>query len=134
MAAYNQYNPIRSVAPYNTATNKAGTAVYVPSPSVYQYNLSDVSNSDAGRTEDTMMHVNRIGQKVHLSLEWWNLDLTRASEVLTAFNDEYIQVVYLDAKSGSFLTKVFYVGDRATPLYNSKMGLWGKITFNIIER
>lgn len=134
MASYNALNPIRTVAPYDINTSTAGTAVYVPVPSTYQYNLNDVSASSAGRTEDTLMHKNRIGQKVTINLEWQSVSTSVISEILTAFNDEYLQIVYLDAKSGSYTTKVFYVGDRATPMYNASMGLWENVSFNIIER
>ena len=118
------YNPIGSV---NGATN-------IPCPSSYEYKLSDVSDSDAGRTEDGLMHKMRIAQKVHLELAWQNITTSAASTILTAFNPEYIQVNYLDPKAGSYLTKTFYVGDRSVPSYNVRLGLWSNVSFNIIEQ
>lgn len=118
-----EYNPIKSVD---------GSAVKCPSS--YQYALSDLSDSSAGRTEDTVMHKNRIGQKVKLSLEWKNLTSKECSAVLKAFNPEYISVTYLDAMEGGYVTKTFYVGDRSTPLYNCRLGLWSNVSFNITER
>lgn len=123
MASYDQYNPIRRV----------GTA-YVRSPSVYTYGLQDVSDPDAGRTEDALMHKNRIAQKVTLGLAWNNISTAEVSEILTAFNPEYIEVEYLDAKAGSYLTKTFYVGDRSVPMYSSILNIWQNVTFNLIER
>lgn len=119
------YNPIRSV-----------NGVTVPCPSSYQYKLSDVSSADAGRTEDGMMDKMRIAQKVHLELEWWNVSPEDAATILQAFDSEYFNVTYLDAKSGTFQTKQFYAGDRSSPLYNysTLMGVWSKVAFNIIER
>ena len=117
------YNPIRSV-----------DGVAVKCPSAYQWKLSDVSAADAGRTEDTVMDKMRIGQCVHLELEWHNLTIEEASQVLKAFNPEYIKGCYLDAMAGKWLTSEFYVGDRSTPLYNSTLGIWSNIAFNIIER
>lgn len=131
MASYNQYNPIRKVAPY---TGSVGTYVYVPVPSKYQYDLQDVSSPDAGRTEDALMHKQRIAQKVKIELAWSNLNTSGVSEVLTAFNSEYLSIEYLDAKVGTYVTKIFYVGDRTSPLYNSKMDVWENVSFNIIER
>ena len=131
MASYNQYNPIRKVAPY---TGSVGTYVYVPVPSKYQYDLQDVSSPDAGRTEDALMHKQRIAQKVKIELAWSNLTTSGVSEVLTAFNSEYLSIEYLDAKAGTYVTKIFYVGDRTSPLYNSKLGVWENVSFNIIER
>lgn len=134
MATYYANNPIRTVAPYDIYTSTAGTAVYVPVPSKYQYNLADVSASDSGRTQDSLMHKNRISQKVTLNLEWVGKGVSEVSEILQAFNSEYLQVVYLDAYVGAYRTKIFYVGDRAAPMYNSTLDIWQGITFNLIER
>ena len=117
------YNPIRSV---NGQT--------VPCPSKYVYELSDVSASDAGRTEDALMHKMLIAQKVHLELEWSYITTNAVSAILQTFNQEYIQVEYLDARLGGYTTKTFYVGDRSAPSYNTYRGLWENLKFNIIER
>ena len=50
------------------------------------------------------------------------------------FNPEYITVCYLDAMEGDYITKVFYVGDRTAPLYNTRMGLWQNVSFDLIAR
>ena len=117
------YNPIQSV-----------DGAVVPCPSSYEYKLSDVSAADAGRTEDGLMHKMRIAQKVHLELKWQNIKTSDVSTILTAFNPEYISVNYLDAMSGSYQTKTFYVGDRSVPSYNTALGIWSNVAFNIIEQ
>lgn len=117
------YNPIRSV-----------DGKSVKCPSGYQYSLSDLSDSSAGRTEDTLMHKNRIGQKVKIALEWRNVTYAECSAILKAFDPEYISVEYFDAKENGYRTKTFYVGDRSTPLYNARKGLWSNVAFNITER
>lgn len=124
------YNPIQGVR----AKGSGGSYTIVPSPSSYEYKLSDVSSADAGRTEDGLMHKLRIAQKVHLQLAWQNITTAQASTVLNAFNPEYIQVKYLDPKAGDVQTKIFYVGDRSVPAYNTRMGLWSNVSFNIIEQ
>ena len=106
----------------------------VKCPSTYKYTLSDVSASYAGRTEDAVMHKKRIGQLVKLELAWNNVTTEEAAAILTAFNPEYINVTYLDAMAGDWKTSEFYVGDRAVPMYNSRMNRWEGISFNIIER
>lgn len=116
-------NPIQSVD---------GVAVLCPSS--FTFNLSDVSAADAGRTEDTNMDKMRIGQAVHLNLQWNALTWAEASSVLRAFNPEYIIVTYLDALDGDYRTSEFYVGDRAAPMYNAAVGLWENVSFNIVER
>lgn len=116
-------NPIKSVD---------GKSVLCPS--VYQWELYDISDADAGRTEDTTMDKRRLGQCVKLQLSWNNLTTSEVSGILKAFNPQYIKVTYLDAKQGGFRTSEFYVGDRTAPLYNAALGLWQNVSFNIIER
>lgn len=123
MAQYDEYNPIRSVD---------GKAVYCPAS--FTYDLIDVSDSDAGRTEDTEMQKMRIGQAVKLHLGWQNIETKVVSEVLRAFNPQYITVCYLDGLDGAYRTAEFYVGDRSAPMYNAKLGLWSNVSFDIIER
>ena len=119
----NEYNPIRSV-----------NGRPIPPPSSYQWGLQDISDSDAGRTEDTKMHKNMLGQAVKLELSWRGLKIDQAPWVLQAFQDEYVTVEYLDALVGDYVTKVFYTGDRTGILYNCKLGFWEEISFNIIEQ
>lgn len=118
-----QKNPIKSV-----------DGKPVKCPSSYLWKEEDVSASDAGRTEDTVMHKNRIGQIVGVELSWQNITTDEISAILQAFNPEYIKVCYLDAKKGKFVTSEFYVGNRSAPLYNATKGLWSNLSFNLIER
>ena len=119
----NLYNPIRSVD---------GTVV--PPPSSYQWELEDISASNAGRTEDGYMHKRKIRQAVRLSLAWNNLTTAEAVTVLNAFNPEYLQISYLDPMKGNFVQSEFYVGNRSAPLQNAVTGRWTNISFNVIER
>lgn len=123
MAQYVETNPIRSV-----------DGKSVKCPSSYIWKLEDVSAADAGRTEDTVMHKNRVGQLVGLELSWQNISTADVSEILRAFNPQYINVCYLDAMHGKYVTSEFYVGNRSAPMYNATKGLWSNVSFNIIER
>lgn len=105
-----------------------------PCPSRYMYKLEDVSSSDAGRTEDTVMHKNRIGSVVGLELSWDYITTETVSRILNLFSPEYFTVTYLDPKVGDFIDKVFYCGNVSSPMYNASMGLWENVTFNIIAR
>lgn len=106
----------------------------VPSPSTFVWSLSDVSADDAGRTEDMVMHKNRKGQAVTLQLAWRYVTTAVASQILKAFNPEYINVAYVDPYEGKEITKKFYVGDRNAPMYNGALDLWEEISFTIIQR
>lgn len=121
------------MADANNPIQQVGNSTDIPTPSKYQWKLSDVSSADAGRTEDGKMHKERITSKVHLELEWQNVNDTDAAAILTAFQPQYINVKYFDYKSNDFLTKEFYVGDRSVEAY-SRARKMGTISFNIIER
>lgn len=118
-----QYNPIQQV---DNNTN-------IPCPSTYVWSVNDVSDSDAGRTEDGLMHKMRIGRKRKLELEWQNVTTAIAHTVLTAFAPEYVSVKCLDPLAGGLVTKRFYSGDQKSQAYNTRLGLW-TVLFNIIEQ
>lgn len=104
-------------------------------PSSWTFGLQDVSAAESGRTEDTIMHKNRVGQKRKISLGWNGLTKEQTGEILRAFNPEYIDVYYEDDMSVQWEWRTFYVGDR------SAMRKWwwdGKqihetVSFDIIE-
>ena len=121
---------------------KAGGTTYnvpadIPCPSGYSWKLSDVSASDAGRTEDGKMHKKRLtngGQKRHLELEWVNVYRAQASAIVAAFNAEYFEVTFWDVLDNAYKTLTFYSGDRESPMYNMALGIQASVKFNIIEQ
>lgn len=116
-------NPIRKV---NGRTCKC--------PSTYEWTQEDLSNKEAGRTEDGLMHKNLIRSTEKISLAWAYLTTEEAKEILNLFSPEYIEVEHLNPKSGGYITKTFYVGNRSVPLYNAALDKWTNVTFSIIER
>ena len=106
----------------------------VPSPSSFVWSLSDISADDAGRTEDMVMHKNRKGQAVTLQMSWRYVTTAEASQILKAFNPEYVFVTYIDPLEGGTRRREFYVGDRNSPMYNGALGLWEEVSFTIIQR
>lgn len=125
--AYDPLSPIRWVS--NTAAGTVKT--YVKSPSDYQYDLQDVSRSDAGRMEDAWMHKYRVGQVCKISLEWQNVTTDVVAALLQMFDPEYLYVNYLDAKTGTYRTDYFYVGNRSAPLYSTTNQVWKNVAFNL---
>lgn len=119
----NEFNPIKSV-----------DGVAIRCPSHYTYKLEDVSAADSGRTEDTMMHKEKVGQLVGIELSWQNINSDEASALLNAFDPEYIMVEYFDLKRNDYRTSEFYVGNRQAPMYNARLDVWTNLSFNIIER
>ena len=116
-------NPIKSV-----------DGVAIPCPSSYVWKLEDVSASDAGRDESTVMDKAMLGQIVGLELGWKYVTTAVGSQILQAFNPEYVTIEYLDLKAGGYVTSVFYTGNRSSQMYNATMDLWESISFNVIKR
>lgn len=108
--------------------------VDIPPVSRFKYILHDISREDAGRTEDMVMHKNRIGQSVELELGWSYLTFEQASRVLTAFNSEYVEIQYLDPMKNAPRTYTFYVADREMPIYNHTLSLTGEFTITCISK
>lgn len=110
--------------------------VAIKTPSSFSWGLQDVSDSASGRTQDALMHKNRIAQKRKVSLSWNNPTKEEASAILSAFNPEYIKVKYPDAMSGNDETREFYVGDRSAPMkiWTIDHKRYSQISFDIIER
>lgn len=111
--------------------------VAIKCPSSYQYGLQDISSPDAGRSQDTIMHKERVGQKVKLELGWKGLTWSETSEIMQAFNPEYIWVRYPDMLTGQYEVKQFYTGDKEAPvkcwLDDDGHKIIETLSFNIIE-
>ena len=121
--------------------------VSMPCPSSYTWGLQDVSAAKSGRSDDSVMHKNRVAQKRKLALQWkgkdWATtakilqDWDTACKIIQAVNPEYIQVTYPDLLSANkHETRTFYVGDRSAPV---KWWWHGNqrtesISFDVIER
>lgn len=106
----------------------------VKCPSQYKWEQIDVSASDAGRTEDGLMHKKKIRTVDGITLEWAYPTTTELTAILAAFSAEYISITYLSPTAGDFVTKTFYVGDRSSPMYNSTLNRWENVSFKIVER
>lgn len=106
----------------------------LPVPSKFVVGLSDISATDAGRTEDMVMHKRRKGQAVTIEVAWSYLSTAEISRVLTAFDPEYVNVLYIDPKEGQEKRRDFYVGDRSAVMYNCTLDLWESVSFNLIQR
>lgn len=124
------WNPLRGV-------RKAGTEdalTTLPVPSEYTVELQDVSQPDAGRTQDGKMHKKRIGQLRKLHLKWWNIDTATVYQILSAFQEEYLEVFFWDPVRGQYSQNIFYVGDRNMPAYSGVLDIWSDLEFNLIQR
>lgn len=123
-----EFNPIKRIRP------QGGNWQTVPIPSSYNYILEDVSEPDAGRTEDAKMHKKTIGRVRALELEWAYPSTDKVSQILQAFDTEYYDVEFWDALTGTWATSIFYTGNRSVPMYSGILDIWTNIKFKIVER
>lgn len=118
-------------------SNTSGGSGLSITPSSFQWDLQDVSDSQSGRTQDGLMHKNRITQKRKLEMEFVALTPSQMAALLQAINQEYFYVTYPDALSGNVEERLFYVGDRKAKVYtwqDNGMKLYSSTSFNVIER
>ena len=110
--------------------------VAIKTPSSMTIGFQDVSNTDAGRTQDALMHKNMIAQKRKIDFVWAAPTPAEAHAILTAFNPEYFNVTYYDPLVGDTVTKTFYSGDKSAPIKIWTVGhkRYEQIAFNVIER
>lgn len=110
--------------------------VEMPCPSTFDWGLQDVSLGESGRTDDALMHKNRVAQKRKIAITYNGVEMSVATTVLQAVNPEYINVYYYDPMDGQFETREFYVGDRSAPFKSFWVGnrRLDRLSFDIIER
>lgn len=108
----------------------------MPCPSTWQWGLQDVSAGESGRTDDALMHKNRVAQKRKIQVGYHGVNDVTAKTVLQAINPEYISVYYYDLMAGAYQTRTFYVGDRSGIFkwwWDTKHVL-ESLSFDLIER
>ena len=108
----------------------------LPCPSGFTFGLQDVSLGESGRTDDAVMHKNRVAQKRKIQLEWVGLDWAQTALIMQAVNPEYIDVKYPDMLTGTYQTRTFYVGDRTAPVkfWWTDRKMLERLSFDLIER
>lgn len=130
-------NPFWNGTEYNPIISVNGVALPV-CPSSFQWEEEDLSNSEAGRSEDGVMHKNRIGTIRGIKLEWQNLPLQMMQKILKMFSPEYFTVVYIDVATDPYYgyrrSEEFYVGNRTLSLKSARLNICEKLSFNLISR
>lgn len=110
--------------------------VDMPNPSKMQWGLQDVSAGDSGRDDSGYMFKARVTQKIKLEVSWNAVTPAVASQILNAFNPEYIQVRYFDPKENGYKIIEAYIGDRTAPvkIWTTNQKIYETLSFDIIER
>ena len=130
-------NPFYNGTDYNPIISVDGVAL-PKCPSSFQWEQEDLSNSEAGRSEDGVMHKNRIGTIRGVKLEWQNLPIQTMQKIIKMFSPEYIRVVYIDPAVDPYYgyrrEEIFYVGNRNVTVKNARLNICEKLSFNLISR
>ena len=111
----------------------------IADPKTLQWDLYDLDGEDgSGRTQDGLMHRDRVAVKRKLICTWSPMTNEEISVLLKAMDSIFFTMRYPDAHDGAYREGTFYVGDRSTPLYmwnaEKKKYLWEGLSANFIER
>ena len=66
--------------------------VTMPCPAKYDFSIQDVSAGESGRTDDGVMHKNRVAQKRKIALSWVVKTPQETARILSAAQPEYIDI------------------------------------------
>lgn len=99
--------------------------------------ISDVDSPSTTRNAKGDLVRDRVNIKRKIDLEFPPLRQSEMQTLLTAIQDQFFTVQFLDPQLG-VITRTMYVGDRTSPMYRYGNGgtdvLWENVKFNFIER
>lgn len=108
--------------------------VKVPTPQTYNWGLEDLDGEEGtGRNNATgEMFRDRVSTKIKLSFTWPPLSVADTSRLLKALRPVFIEVRYLDALEGDYVTKTFYAGPQSADCGHRSR--WLGIKANLVEK
>lgn len=109
--------------------------VEVTAPKKLKVTISDLDGKSKRNTKGEMLR-DRIAIKRKIECEWGPLTSNQMAPLLSAVEDVYFTVTYVDPKEGQ-TTKTCYVGDRtAAVMYEISDGiyLWSGLSMNFVEK
>ena len=113
--------------------------IAIADPKTIKWDISDLDSEDgAGRTQDGLMHRDRVAVKRKLTCTWSPMGPLEMATLLQAMDDVLFSLEYPDAHDGTTKTGTFYVGDRSTPIdvWSEKENryLWEGLSANFVEQ
>lgn len=107
----------------------------LPVPQGMDIGLQDISSSNAGRTESTLMMKERIGKAPRFDIHYTNVDSDIVSTATSLVSAEYFNLLYPDwDNGGNYAFGQFYRGDVSLAPYNGELDIWSKVSFSLIKR
>lgn len=106
-------------------------------PKSYQVILSDIDGNSERNANGELIRDRIVAGKRKLEMEWQPLTQEEMSALLTATEDTFFEVSFLDPKEGT-KTCTMYVGDRTAPGlsydYKTSKAMWSGLKMNFIEK
>ena len=103
----------------------------------YQWQRSDIDDSDTGRDLAGLLRRGRVATKRRLDITCRLLRSPELSIVLTAIMPEFVNVTYYDPQEGKMSTRIMYSNNTpATYALKKPDGTvwWSGVTFPLIEQ
>lgn len=99
------------------------------------FKRNDIDGANAGRTQDGIMHRDRVGTKLTISVTCRTLTTLEARDLLKLIDDEYFMVKITHPLHGDMTMKMYTnnVPIDLIALTHDGYGKWGGIKFNLIE-
>lgn len=103
----------------------------------YQWQRSDIDDSDTGRDLAGDLRRGRVATKRRLDITCRLLTSQELSKVLTAIMPEFVEVTYYDPQEGKTATRTMYSNNNpATYAIRRPNGTvyWSGVTFPLVEK
>lgn len=104
------------------------------------FSLEDIDSASTGRNQQGTMIRDRVATKIKWNLEFAPMTTSQLGALMHAIQGQSFSFTYPNVLSGGggVISGTFYVGQRSAPVWkidrnNSSGGLWGNVTFNLIE-
>lgn len=120
------------------AVNFLINGVAVKAPQELSVGVQSIDADSSGRNADGRMVRDVVAEKVKLQVKWGALSPFEMSTILRNIQSAFFAINYFDPTEGGMLTRVFYCGDRTTPVYSwnpkYEQNMWESLAVNFIEQ
>ncbi len=107
-----------------------------PKPGGFTVTVMDIDSENTTRSANGTLNRDRVAVKRQIELDFIPLNMSEVSQLLQSMSNPFFEVYYPDPMEGTYVTKTFYVGNRASPAAIEKNGvlLWDGLKITLTER
>jgi hypothetical protein len=129
-------NFIKSVTPIDEAGVATGAAVTdLPIPTSISVGVRDVGGSSDRRAASYKARNKRKGMIDVINVDWTPITFANAAKVLQAFASKYLEIEYINPKTGTWEIKQFILdSQRELQLKDMDLELWESAGFVLEQR